>query len=367
VCVMLCSLENYYWRYTSASELVNMILAFCGDKSTSADYGLFQVQDFLTLSESMVQMIMCRNLEVPEIRKFEAMLGWARHKIRSKTSSKLDAKLEFKCIMERLARDLKLYRISPQELIKIVLPSKAIKNERILETLMFQANSGMYRIQDSYLEACQQRLQKQDSRFSESPLFHARDPYANPPIPRQPLLMDPQRGDVSVLAETIAQAKSMLQSSSFRNDPVGMDEDIPYRGDTGALTDVIAQATSLIQQLAKGPAIEGSLLKSCLDLPPPQPLAPPGMETAERLFVVCTPKAPPPHIMTDLFSRFGNLIDMHILNGRNYGYVKYGSKESAQQAMQALHGQEMCGAVIKVKTADPPSDSSRKRVRTTDD
>jgi len=51
---------------------------------------------------------------------------------------------------------------------QIVLPSKAIKNERILETLMFQANSGMYRIQDSYIEACQQRIQKQDSRFSES-------------------------------------------------------------------------------------------------------------------------------------------------------------------------------------------------------
>lgn len=28
VCNMLSSLENYYWRYTSASELVNMILAF---------------------------------------------------------------------------------------------------------------------------------------------------------------------------------------------------------------------------------------------------------------------------------------------------------------------------------------------------
>ena len=25
---MLGALENYYWRYTSASELVNMILAF---------------------------------------------------------------------------------------------------------------------------------------------------------------------------------------------------------------------------------------------------------------------------------------------------------------------------------------------------
>jgi hypothetical protein len=51
--------------------------------------------------------------------------------------------------------------------LQIVLPSKAIKNERILETLMFQANSGMYRVQDSYLAACQQRLQQQDSRMSE--------------------------------------------------------------------------------------------------------------------------------------------------------------------------------------------------------
>lgn len=66
-------------------------------------------------------LVFYRNLEVAEVRKFEAMLNWARHKIKTKTSSKLDAKLEFKCIMERLARDLKLYRISPQELIKVSL------------------------------------------------------------------------------------------------------------------------------------------------------------------------------------------------------------------------------------------------------
>ncbi|KAI5699511.1 hypothetical protein M8J75_003975 [Diaphorina citri] len=163
VCTMLCSLENYYWRYTSASELVNMILQFVESKA----HMLFDQTDFLTLSESMVQMIMCRNLEVSEVKKFEAMLTWARHKIKAKTSTKYDAKLEFKCIMERLSRDLKLYRITPQDLIKVVLPTKAIKNERILETLMYQANSGMYRIQDSYIEECQQKLQKQDSRFSE--------------------------------------------------------------------------------------------------------------------------------------------------------------------------------------------------------
>ena len=69
----------------------------------------------------MVQMVMTRNLEVAEIRKFEVMLAWSRHKIRSRpTSTKTDAKLEFKCTMERLARELKLYRISPQDLIKVI-------------------------------------------------------------------------------------------------------------------------------------------------------------------------------------------------------------------------------------------------------
>lgn len=76
---MLTSLENYYWRYTSASELVNMILAFVETRA----YALFQTSDFLTLSESMVQMIMCRNLEIPEVRKFEAMLAWAKQKVRT--------------------------------------------------------------------------------------------------------------------------------------------------------------------------------------------------------------------------------------------------------------------------------------------
>ncbi|XP_031635278.1 uncharacterized protein LOC116348425 isoform X2 [Contarinia nasturtii] len=163
VCCMLISLENYYWRYTSASELVNMILAFVESKA----HALFHLPDFLNLSESMVQMMMCRNLEVPEVRKFEAMLAWAKNKVKQKVSTKTDVKVEFRCIMERLTRDLKLHRISPQELIKVVLPSKAIRNERILETLMYQANSGMYRIQDDYIEACQQRIQKQDSRYSE--------------------------------------------------------------------------------------------------------------------------------------------------------------------------------------------------------
>ena len=46
---------------------------------------------------------------------------------------------------------------------QIVLPSKAIENQRILETLMFQANTGIYRNVDSYLEDYQKRIQNQES------------------------------------------------------------------------------------------------------------------------------------------------------------------------------------------------------------
>ncbi|XP_026668884.1 uncharacterized protein LOC108624396 isoform X2 [Ceratina calcarata] len=159
VCVMLCALENYCWRYTSASELVNMIMAFIETRA----YQLFESTDFLMLSESMVQMIMGRGLEVGEIKKFQAMYKWAQNRIKDRKSSKMDPKKEFKLIMDRFSKDLKLHRITPHELIRIVLPTKAIRNERILETLMHQANSGIYRNVDSYLEAYQEKVQNQES------------------------------------------------------------------------------------------------------------------------------------------------------------------------------------------------------------
>ena len=52
------------------------------------------------------------------------MLKWAKHRVQNKTyNDKHDAKIEFRCCMDRLTRDLKLYRISPQDLIKVSLPN----------------------------------------------------------------------------------------------------------------------------------------------------------------------------------------------------------------------------------------------------
>jgi RAP1 GTPase activating protein 1 len=55
----------------------------------------------------------------PDIR-FEAMLKWAKYRVTNKVFvNKVDAKIEFRCCMDRLTRDIKLYRISPQDLIKV--------------------------------------------------------------------------------------------------------------------------------------------------------------------------------------------------------------------------------------------------------
>ena len=43
---------------------------------------IFHNVHFLDLSETMVTMIIARNLEVPEIHKFEAMLKWTKHYIK---------------------------------------------------------------------------------------------------------------------------------------------------------------------------------------------------------------------------------------------------------------------------------------------
>ncbi len=65
----------------------------------------------------MVNQIMNRDLDVPEIRKFEAMLRWATNK----SKSKADPDQEFKHIMDRLKKDINLMKIAPQDLIRVRL------------------------------------------------------------------------------------------------------------------------------------------------------------------------------------------------------------------------------------------------------
>lgn len=148
--------------------------------------------------------------------------------------------------------------------------------------------------------------------------------------------------------------------------------------DLAHLTETIANATALLQAAgysASNPQHPGTSPPNLsgetydpsycsVKLPAPQPLAAIESPVAERLFLVCTPVPPQLYALKDVFGRFGNLIDIYILNGKTCGYAKYAKKESADNAVAALHGQEICGSRLKVMAADPQDktgDSGRKR------
>ncbi|XP_061789350.1 RNA-binding protein 45 isoform X1 [Nerophis lumbriciformis] len=107
-----------------------------------------------------------------------------------------------------------------------------------------------------------------------------------------------------------------------------------------------------------------SRIQTDVQLPPPKKLAPPDTRSKERLFVVFNPTSLPLELLEDVFSRFGALIEVHLIPGRKVGYMKYAEKQCAYDAMSALHGQVINGVKMKVMLADPPREESHKRLRT---
>ncbi|KAB0390094.1 hypothetical protein E2I00_008813, partial [Balaenoptera physalus] len=83
-------------------------------------------------------------------------------------------------------------------------------------------------------------------------------------------------------------------------------------------------------------------------LPSCKKKAPPETPVKERLFIV----------------RFGNLIEVYLVSGKNVGYAKYADRISANDAITTLHGKILNGVRLKVMLADSPREESNKRQRT---
>lgn len=58
-------------------------------------------------------------------------------------------------------------------------------------------------------------------------------------------------------------------------------------------------------------------------LPLPQPLVPDDSPIVQRLFIVCQPSAVSERVLRDAFSRFGNLIDVFLLSGKETARFHY--------------------------------------------
>ena len=99
-------------------------------------------------------------------------------------------------------------------------------------------------------------------------------------------------------------------------------------------------------------------------LPAKQPLCEPNKRMEERLFFVLKEArdCPDPAIITDVFARFGNLIDATCLRGKKCGYARYADKASANQAVAVLNNQDLLGSRMKIEIADDERGSKRRRI-----
>ncbi|XP_030772588.1 RNA-binding protein 45 isoform X1 [Rhinopithecus roxellana] len=136
---------------------------------------------------------------------------------------------------------------------------------------------------------------------------------------------------------------------------------------------VAAQLASMVwnnpsqQQLMQFGGSSGSQLpqiQTDVVLPSCKKKAPPETPVKERLFIVFNPHPLPLDVLEDIFCRFGNLIEVYLVSGKNVGYAKYADRISANDAIATLHGKILNGVRLKVMLADSPREESNKRQRT---
>ncbi|EMP35073.1 RNA-binding protein 45 [Chelonia mydas] len=99
-------------------------------------------------------------------------------------------------------------------------------------------------------------------------------------------------------------------------------------------------------------------------LPSRKKKVPPETSVKERLFIVFYPHPLPVNVLEDVFCRFGHLIEVYLVTGKNVGYAKFADRTSASDAITSLHGKIVNGVRLKVMLADSPAEESNKRQRT---
>lgn len=84
-----------------------------------------------------------------------------------------------------------------------------------------------------------------------------------------------------------------------------------------------------------------------------QPLPEGSSVSGKRLFFVFSPRVPPKNVVMDMFSRYGNLVDLYRVQDHNYGYAEFSNERPALDALHDLHGRTVDGNYLKVMVAEP--------------
>ncbi|XP_039590027.1 RNA-binding protein 45 [Passer montanus] len=140
---------------------------------------------------------------------------------------------------------------------------------------------------------------------------------------------------------------------------------------TAQVSSALRGSSAMVQQYRTPPQAFGGasapqLLQPQTDaiLPPPKKKVPSDTAVKERLFILFHPHPLPVNVLEDVFCRFGQLISVYLVTGKNVAYAKFADRASASEAITALHGKIVNGVRLKVRLADSPSEEPNKRQRT---
>ena len=67
--------------------------------------------------------------------------------------------------------------------------------------------------------------------------------------------------------------------------------------------------------------------------------------------------------MEELFSNYGGVKQVNIIEGRGFGFVEMSNPSEAEKAKEALNGSDFKGRTLKVNEARPPKDRQKKNYR----
>jgi len=58
--------------------------------------------------------------------------------------------------------------------------------------------------------------------------------------------------------------------------------------------------------------------------------------------------------LKELFSNYGEVMEVNVIEGRGFGFVEMSSPSEAEKAKEALNGSDLEGRTLKVDEARPP-------------
>jgi RNA recognition motif-containing protein len=63
--------------------------------------------------------------------------------------------------------------------------------------------------------------------------------------------------------------------------------------------------------------------------------------------------------LKELFSGFGTVVEIKIIEGKGFGFIEMGSQADAEKAKKDLHGTQFMGRTITVQEARPPKERQK--------